>query len=219
MKGLGALLLALAGRFGERSVAALAAFVGGAAFLEHVFPPVPGDLGVTVGAAVGFASLHAWSSWAWLYVSAVLGSALGAVVAYGFGRWLRRHSDQALHPWLVTLRGQALAATQLLEARGAWFLVVARFVPAVRAMVVVGAGFCAMPPARVVAASTLGGALWQAGLFVLAWCVGRNLRTLAAWLDRYNRGVMAVFGVAVALVLARWLWQRKRSAGGPSTLR
>ena len=82
-----------------------AAVVAASSFFEHVFPPFPGDLGVTLGAAVGFA--RAWSTP--LHVSAaVLGGTLGASVAWTFGRWLERRSHFPKHPWVARAHDEAL---------------------------------------------------------------------------------------------------------------
>ena len=86
---------------------------------------------------------------------------------------------------------------------------VSRFAPGIRAFVIVGAGFRAMPVVPVLAAAVLGAALWNVLLFTVAALVGKNLPRLAAWLDRYNRAAFVVLLVVAAGFALRWLWKRR----------
>lgn len=201
----GARLLELLQRLDGHEGAALA-FVAVIAFLEYVAPPVPGDLGVTLGAALAFA--RGWFV-PWFFLAALGGSALGSAVTWRFGAWLERRSRTPMHPRIAQLHDGALAATKSLDRHGVGLIVVCRFMPAVRAFVVVAAGFRAMPFARVMAAATLGAALWNALLFTLAALVGRNLHALAGWLDVYNRVAGVVLLVLVAALGLRAWWQRR----------
>jgi membrane protein DedA with SNARE-associated domain len=186
--------------------------VAASSVLEHVFPPFPGDLGVTLGAAVSFA--RAWPI-APVFAAAVGGSVLGASLTWHFGRWLEAHTrqprEQPLHPRIARIHDEVMRASGPLDRHGFALIAASRFVPAVRAFVVIAAGFRAMPLGRVLAASTLGAALWDAALFTLAAVVGRNLDALAHTLDTYNRVVLAVVGGVACVWLLRAWWRRRAS--------
>ncbi len=203
---LGRSLLGLVEQAGHSSPYLLAALVSLSAFVEHVFPPFPGDLGVTLGAAVGFA---VQGRAPWLFGASLLGNLAGSAVTYGFGRWLASRADHSLSPWVQRMRGKTLAATERLGRQGLILVVVSRFAPGVRAFVIVGAGFRAMPIRSVLAAAVLGATLWNLLLFTVAALVGRNLERLADWLDRYNRAAFFVLLGVVAVAGLRWLWTRR----------
>ncbi|MFO0649622.1 MAG: DedA family protein [Polyangiales bacterium] len=185
-----------------------AAIITASSFLEHVFPPFPGDLGVTLGAAVGFA--REWPIYV-MFPAAVLGSTLGSTVAWTFGRWLEHRSHFPKHPWVARAHEQVLDATKSLEKHGLALVVGSRFLPGVRAFVVVATGFRRFPLLNVLAAAGLGATLWNALLFSIAALVGRNLSTLGAWLDAYNRVALLVVAAIVLVALLRRAWLRRRA--------
>lgn len=201
-------LLHLIERFGARHPALLVALIAGSSLLEHVFPPWPGDLAVTLGVAVG---LSRGIPLALLYAFAVAGSVAGAMVTYAFGRWLASTTDRPRRAWVQRVHDGAMRATGSLEKHGVALVVISRFVPVGRAFVLVAAGFHKLPPARVALAATLGACLWNTLLCGLAWGVGRNMERLAGWLDQYNRYALAVVGVIVAALVARALYYRARA--------
>lgn len=204
--GPGQRLLAVVEQAGHGSPGLLAALVAVSAFLEHLFPPFPGDLGVTLGAAVGF-TVRGRAPW--LFLSALGGNLLGSAVTYAFGRWLAVRADHSPRPWIQRMRGETLAVTERLAKQGLLVVAVSRFAPGIRAFVIVGAGFRAMPVAPVLGAAVLGAALWNVLLFTVAALVGKNLPRLAAWLDRYNRAALVVLLVVAAGLALRWLWKRR----------
>lgn len=186
-----------------------AAIISASSFLEHVFPPFPGDLGVTLGAAVGFA--REWPIYV-MFPAAVLGSTLGSTVAWTFGRWLERRSHFPKHPWVARAHEQVLDATKALEKHGIALVIGSRFLPGIRAFVVVATGFRRFPLLNVLAAAGLGATLWNALLFTIAALVGRNLSTLGAWLDAYNRVAILVVAAIVLVAILRRAWLRRRAA-------
>ncbi|MEZ4405611.1 MAG: VTT domain-containing protein [Polyangiales bacterium] len=201
-------LLRLIEHFGARHPALLVLLIAASAYVEHVFPPWPGDLAVTLGVAVGLARELPL---AFLYAVAVAGSVAGAMTTYAFGRWLARTTDRPRHPWVQRVHDGAMRATEALEKHGVALVAISRFVPVGRAFVLVAAGFHKLPPGQVALAAGLGAGLWNAMLCGLAWGVGHNMERLAGWLDRYNRYALIVAGAVVAALAARALYYRARA--------
>jgi membrane protein DedA with SNARE-associated domain len=201
-------LLTLLQRLDAHDAPLGAAIIATSSFLEHVFPPFPGDLGVTLGAAVGFA--RAWPVYV-MFPAAVFGGTLGALVAWSFGRWLERRSHHPKHPWVARAHERVLDATRVLEKHGLALVVTSRFLPGVRAFVIVATGFRGFPVVNVLAAATLGATLWNALLFAIAAVVGHNLTKLGAWLDAYNRAALLVVAVVFVLALLHRVWVRRRN--------
>jgi membrane protein DedA with SNARE-associated domain len=191
----------------------LLALTAASSALEHVFPPFPGDVGVTLCAAVGFA--HSWPAWG-LFLSALGGSLVGTTLAWGFGRWLDRNARHTTRPWLLYARARAQEATASFDRHGLKIIAVSRFVPLGRAFIIVAAGFRAMPLGRVLLAAAAGAVLWNSVLFALAALVGRNLDLLGRYLDRYNRGALAVLVVIAVAVYARRRFTKKPEDSPPA---
>ena len=105
------------------------------ACLEYVFPPIPGDAVVLAGAVL--VGALGWNPWG-VFLLVTLGSAVGAAIAYGGGRWLVTSGRiERMSP----ARRQTLdALTERFKARGAFYLSINRFFPGIRALFFVAAG-------------------------------------------------------------------------------
>jgi membrane protein DedA with SNARE-associated domain len=185
-----------------------ACFVGLSAMLEHVFPPFPGDLGVTLGAALGIA--RGWPV-ALLFLAAMAGAFVGSFVTWTVGRWIAAQTHKTQTPWMVRLVSSLEEATTSLDRHGAWIITASRFAPGIRSVVIVAAGFRGIPLSKTLAAATLGAALWNILLFTIAMVLGRNLESLASALDTYQRGAFAVVVTVLAGIGLRALWLRHRT--------
>lgn len=192
--------------FGEQHPLSVGAFVGASAFVEHVFPPYPGDAAVAAGAALGFD--RRWPLAA-LYAAALAGSTVGTLVTFYFGRLLSAHGPLHAHPRVVRFKNVIHPIAETMEHRGLWTLVLARFVPVGRALVVVAAGYAGMHARRAIPAAILGAALWMGALFGVGALVGNHIDVLERVLRLYSRAI----GAAVVLMLVAWgvvRWLRRR---------
>jgi membrane protein DedA with SNARE-associated domain len=180
------------------------------AWLEYVFPPVPGDSTMLFGfflAGTGSLSLPAVAA------SAMSGSVLGALTAYAFGARLGRSYFFLRSAW---------AKEELSRVEG-WFrrsgprlLAVNRFVPGLRGFFLYAAGIGGMGLRPVAIYSTASNALW---VTLLAWA-GTSLGT--SWDDvrvvfrRYVWGIAIFLGAYVAVTFAR-ARRRRRALLTPSS--
>jgi membrane protein DedA with SNARE-associated domain len=172
---------------------------------ENVFPPLPADTVVGVGAFIaarGQGSLlgAAASTWA--------GNVLGALAMYAAGR---RLGSKAL---MARLGGaDAEARLEVLYRRhGTWALFLSRFLPGVRAIVPPFAGALKLPFATVAVVMGVASAIWYGAIAWLGFRFGRDLETLQRLIGDATRTVGLVAAVIVALVVAVVWWRRRRSA-------
>lgn len=141
------------------------------AMLEHVVPPYWGDLTILVGfvlAARGAGSLGV------LFLCAVVGSVLGAAVAYELGR----RYGVAIVPHLRFRRNSRYGdreVRQLFRHFGDRLLLANRFIPVVRSVVLYGAGALGRRRGRVLWLSGVSSTLWVALL------LGVGALTLGTW--------------------------------------
>lgn len=179
-----------------------------AAFAENVFPPLPADTVIALGAFVAArgngTALGVWSA-------TMIGNISGAMsmywVGYRFGLpWLSRRI-----PALVPADASRRFAERF-TAQGMIAIVISRCLPAVRAVVPPVAGALGVGAVRTGIAMTLASGAWYGLICVLAFGAEANADLLLARISGQQRlfGVIAV--VLTALLAGIWWWQRAREA-------
>lgn len=182
-----------------------------ATFIEHVFPPFPGDLLVVLGA---WYAVRGDLSWPMLLACGTAGALAGGLVDYQVGAWLGRRLD------LRASRSRLLAAERLhaFEAAyrrwGSWLLLFNRFLPAIRAFLFLAAGASGLPRRRVLLLGSLSALLWNALLLAAGGLIAHNVGELVALVDQYMKLAGLVLAVGAVVLLARGWWRRRQGAGG-----
>jgi membrane protein DedA with SNARE-associated domain len=175
------------------------------AWLEYVFPPVPGDSTILFGfflAGAGGMALPAVAA------AAMSGSVLGALTAYFFGVRLGRSYFFLRSAWA----NDELARVERWFGRfGPRLLAVNRFIPGLRGLFLYAAGIGRMGLRPVAIYSTASNALWVA---LLAWAgtsLGTSWEEVRVVFRRYVWGITVCLGayLAVSIVRAR---RRRRAA-------
>ena len=181
----------------------------GAAFIEHVFPPFPGDLLVVLGA---WYAVHGELSWPLVLASTTAGSVAGAWVDHRVGSWLEDRLEQnpGAARWLS--REQLARFEAAYRRWGGWLLVVNRFFPGVRGFLFLAAGASRIPLGRTLLLGGLSAAAWNVLLLATGALVAENLDELVTLVDRYTRVAGAVVGLALVALLIRVLWKLRRPA-------
>jgi membrane protein DedA with SNARE-associated domain len=169
---------------------------------ENVFPPLPADTVVGLGA---FLAARGEGSLVGAFLSTWLGNLAGALAMYGVGRKL---PNGAL---LARLGGDG--AEQKLQAmyarHGTWALFTSRFLPGVRAIVPPFAGALRLPFVPVALAMGVASALWYGAIAWLGFRFGRDLETLQSMIGQATR-ISAIVAVGIVAVVAGVVWWRRR---------
>jgi membrane protein DedA with SNARE-associated domain len=174
--------------------------------LENVFPPVPADTAVALGA---FLSQRG-------EVDAVILGVVCWLANLGSAAWMyffaRRHGASFFAAgWpRHLLPPEAMAAIQ--EAYGKYGVAgifVSRFLPGVRAAVMPFAGIVHMPPLRALVPAGLASGLWYAFLVFAGTTLGRNWDAVKGVVGDANR-VLGLLGAAFTLGVFYWVWRRAR---------
>jgi membrane protein DedA with SNARE-associated domain len=178
--------------------------------LENVFPPVPADTAVALGAFLarrGEVSVVPLAALCWLanLASAAATYVVGRRHGRGFFRdgWGRK-----------LMRPEVLAALEEAYARwGTAGIFLSRFLPGLRAAVPPFAGVAGLPAARALVPAAVASAIWYALLAFAGYEVAENWDAVKALVADTNR-LLAVAALVVAVIALVWL--RRRSRRPPS---
>lgn len=190
--------------------AAVYAVIGGLAAVENVFPPVPADTAVAIGAVLSVGGrVTAVGVFLVTWVANVLSATLVYVAARTVGR---RFFRGALGRRLV--RREALARIErLYERHGTWAIFASRFLPGVRAVVPAFAGVANLSAPRSLIPVALASAIWYGSLTFVAASLIRNVSAVSAWLTRFQLAG-AVLALLVVTAGVGVLVVRRRRARG-----
>jgi membrane protein DedA with SNARE-associated domain len=184
------------------------ALLGAAAFVEYVFPPFPGDSVTLFGAFL--VTRYDWSI-ALVFAAVMLGSGLGAMVDFYVGVFVgRRYAEGRF------LRSQAARARvdQVIAAfrrHGEIYVVLNRFLPAVRAVFFIAAGMARLRAWRVFAFALVSAAAWNALIIGAGFALGSNWGRITGVFRTYSLVAWGLLGLLVAFFVGRWLWRRRRA--------
>jgi membrane protein DedA with SNARE-associated domain len=201
-------LVAWLDRLAALPAPALYAVLAVAAALENVFPPLPADTVVALGA---FMAARGGHSLLGSLAATLLGNLLGAALLYRLG-WRYGRG------WLVARAGR-FGGQAVLERVQAWHarfglpaIALTRFLPALRAVVPPLAGALHLPPAGTLAAMTGASAIWYGLITWFAFQAGANLEPFLAAVARSQR-LLAIGAAAIVLLAVGTWWLVRRLRG------
>jgi len=174
--------------------------------LENVFPPVPADTAVALGA---FLARRGEISVVPLVLLCWSANILSAAGTYALGR---RHGRGFFRDgWGRKLMPpETLAALEEAYARwGTAGIFLSRFLPGLRAAVPPFAGIAGLSPARALVPAAAASLLWYTFLGVAGYTLARNWEAVLALVTDTNRA-LGLTAVVLAAVAAAWLWRRSR---------
>ncbi len=162
------------------------------AFVENIFPPVPGDT-VTVFAAylVG----RTQHSFLGVFIATDLGSIGGFMTYYALGRlihpeYFERRNFRFLPPASFKKAGDWF------RRYGYWIVLFNRFLSGIRSVISIVCGLFRLPWTRILLVAAAGCSLWNILLMWAGYLLGANWRRIDLILSQYSRILLAVFIVA-----------------------
>jgi membrane protein DedA with SNARE-associated domain len=174
--------------------------------VENVFPPVPADVAVALGA---FLARRGEVSVVLLGVLCWLSNVASAAWMYSFARshgagFFRDGWGRKVMP------PEVLSALQHAYDRwGVAAIFVSRFLPGVRAGVTPFAGVVGLPPARALVPAAIASGIWYVFLVLAGSTLAQNWEAAKELVADANR-ILAMAAVAFAGLLAFWIWRRTR---------
>lgn len=169
--------------------------------VENLVPVIPSEI---IMPMAGFQTALGHLGFVAVVLAGTLGSIIGAIAWYGFGRWLgleRMIRWSELHGrWLTLTPGELRRAQGWFERYGAVAVCIGRTLPGVRGVICIPAGVAAMPFVPFLVWSSLGSLIWCA----LLTGAGVVLQSRFALLDRWLNPVTTAFVIiCLAIYLLR----------------
>ena len=169
----------------------------GIAFLENIFPPIPGDTFTLVGgylAATGKLLLVP------TFISITLGTISSVMLVYMLG-YRGGHEYFYRKNFRFFNKDDLARVDDLFRRFGVLTLLFSRFIVGARVMVAVGAGISKYPPGRMFVLSYISGALFHGILIGLAYLLYAYIDNIVEGFNIYSKIVLVIFGALVILWL------------------
>jgi membrane protein DedA with SNARE-associated domain len=161
-------------------------------FAENVFPPIPSEV---IMPLAGFMASQGKFTFAGVVIAGTIGSVLGALPPYYLGRSVGEERLKELANrygrWLTVSGRDVERAKRWFDRHGAAAVFFCHFIPGVRSLISVPAGFGRMNMAAFLACTAAGSGLWAALLASLGYFLGANFRQVEEYLDPASYFVLA----------------------------
>lgn len=179
--------------------------VGVGAAIENLFPPIPADTFVVLGA---FLSAHGPVTATGVFLVTWLANTSAALLTYAVaGRWGRVVLRTRLGRWLLRPRQLERLAT-LYHGHGSKMIFFSRFLPAFRVLVPVFAGISHLAFWRTALPIAVASAIWYGVLVTAGAMAGRNWQVIVGALGDVNTVLLIVTGLlGISLT---WVWWKTR---------
>ncbi|MBI4421783.1 MAG: DedA family protein [Gemmatimonadetes bacterium] len=173
--------------------------VGVLAAVENVFPPVPADTAVAIGA---FASTGGGVSAPVVFIITWVANVASAAGVYLAARRLGRPFFQSRLGQRL-MRPRALSRLERIYAEhGTWGIFLSRFIPGVRAVVPPFAGVAGLGALRTLVPAALASGIWYGLLVYLVSRFAGEISNVVRWVDRLNVWALGIaLGIAAALIV------------------
>ena len=188
---------------------AVYAAVGGLAAVENVFPPVPADVAVGLGA---FLSGHGTVVATMVFMVTWVANVTSATAVYVAGRTLGRSFFTGRLGRRLLRPRHLETIERLYDGYGSWGIFFSRFIPAARAVVPPFAGIANLSAPRTIIPLAAASAIWYGSLTVLVASTAGRIEDVVRLVSQLNWAVLAVGLIAIAVVVL--LWRRHRHAQG-----
>jgi membrane protein DedA with SNARE-associated domain len=184
------------------------------AFIENIFPPIPGDTVTVIGAyLVGRNILNFWG----VFISTTAGSILGFMGIYVFAYWLEWKVIEKYQPDWIS-KAHIHKVEKWFKKHGMWVILFNRFLSGVRSVISLVAGLLKLQPVWVFVLGLLSCAVWNGGLIYVGSAIGKNWQEIIEFMNLYNRTVLIVLGVILlGYLVTRFIIYRrtKKSSSKP----
>jgi membrane protein DedA with SNARE-associated domain len=144
-----------------------------------------------------------------VFGAVTLGSAIGCMIDYAFGRWLGKTEERWARGRLGRFRPQIDALVEKFSRHGGLYIAINRFIPSLRGLFFIAAGMARLRWWVVLAFGTLSALLWNALLLLLGVTVGESWDRLVSLFETYGLAFWSLLLIALIAFVARKLARRR----------
>lgn len=175
--------------------------------LESMVFPVPSE---AVLPPAGWLAFEGRMSFWGAFLAATGGTIVGSLLSYGMGYYGVRPILERWGKYIFVTPHHLDVAHAFFERRGASLgIFLSRFVPVVRHLISIPAGSARMPLPSFIAATALGGGMWNLILLYAGFKLGENWHDVTEAVDAAKWPALAVVVLALAIG-TYWWWMRRR---------
>ncbi len=176
--------------------------------LENLFPPIPSEFILTFG---GFMTTRTEMTIVGVIIASTIGSIIGAICLYLVGRVVR---PSILKKYLASRFGKILRlkptdvdrAMMWFNKHGILTVFFCRFVPVIRSLISIPAGFARMKFGIFIIFTLLGSIIWNTVLILLGAWAGENWHAILETFD----SVKYLIFIPVGLIIIYYIVKAKR---------
>jgi membrane protein DedA with SNARE-associated domain len=183
----------------------------GMAFLENIFPPLPGDTFTIIG---GYMAAADKLSLSMTLASISLGTMMSVMAVYYFG--YSRGRGYFLRKRYRLFNAYDIRRVGLWFNRfGFWTVVFSRFIVGGRVAIAVGAGMSKYPPVRMTIFSLISTLAFHGSLIALAYLMHAYISSLVEGFGLYTKIILVILSVLIIiwiiLLIRRWKHAKKKA--------
>ena len=187
--------------------------LGLSAFIENVFPPIPGDTITAFGAfLVGARRLSFFG----VYLSTTLGSLFGFMFLFWIGSLLgKRHFIERDYRFFRAK--DIVRAEEWFRKYGYFLILLNRFFPGIRSVISIAGGISQLKVFRVTLLALISACVWNLIWIILGYSIGTNWDIVKEKMARimfgYNLASLILIGLAILIFVVIRI-KKKRNGGG-----
>ena len=177
------------------------------AFIENIFPPIPGDTVTVFGAyLVGRGFLNFWG----VLISTTLGSIAGFMAVFALAYWIEWKLIEKYRPKWVE-RSKIDRVEKWFRQYGYWIVLINRFLSGIRSIISLVAGLSKMNTLLVFLLALISCFVWNGALIGLGALLGENWELIGHFLKVYNQIVIIALVVGI-VIFAGYRFYRSKKA-------
>ena len=183
--------------------------LGLSAFVENVFPPIPGD---TITAFGAFLVATQRLSFFGVYLSTTLGSLFGFMFLFWIGSLLGRR-------FFIEKDYRFFRAKDIIRAEewfrkyGYFLILLNRFFPGIRSVISIAGGISQLKVLRVTLLALISSCVWNLIWIILGYSIGTNWdivkEKIARIMFSYNLAILILIGLVVLILILRMMKKKR----------
>ena len=188
-------------------------FLGLSAFVENVFPPIPGDTITAFGAfLVGTKRLHFFG----VYFATTLGSLAGFMFLFWVGSLLGRRFFIARDYWFFKAE-DIIRSEKWFRKYGYFLVLLNRFFPGIRSVISITGGISKLKASKVAWLALISACVWNLIWIAFGYMLGNNWETarekMSYFLVRYNFAILILLGLVVVFFVVKKTMKKAKGNG------